>query len=187
MAPYKRPPIDRLQRCRRRVRVHEAAERPATKVRDMLWCRQVLQAAHSSLARAFHHRSPRRTSIEMSSFQYHVFVCGNIRAPGHRRGCCDPEGRQVLKDAFKAELKKAGLGVLARANHAGCLDQCEHGPTVVIYPLGVWYGKVTLTDVPRIVSRTILGGEILEDLVIPESCLNNPNCPHRCVRTGSGS
>jgi (2Fe-2S) ferredoxin len=115
----------------------------------------------------------------MASFTHHVFVCGNVREPGHRRGCCDPEGRQALRDAFKAELKRAGFGLQARANHAGCLDQCEHGPTVVIYPQGIWYGRVKVEDVPRIVTRTILGGEILGDLLIPESCLNNPDCPHR--------
>jgi (2Fe-2S) ferredoxin len=115
----------------------------------------------------------------MPAFTHHVFVCGNVREPGHRRGCCDPEGRQALKEAFKVELKKAGFGILARANHAGCLDQCEHGPNVVIYPQGIWYGRVTLDDVARIVTKTILRGEILSDLLIPESCLNNPRCPHR--------
>jgi (2Fe-2S) ferredoxin len=108
-----------------------------------------------------------------------MFVCGNVRPVGHPRGCCDPQGQQALREAFKKELKKAGLGALVRANHAGCLEQCEHGPTVVIYPQGIWYGKVALDDVPRIVSRTLKGGEILNDLLIPDSCLNNPSCPHR--------
>jgi (2Fe-2S) ferredoxin len=49
----------------------------------------------------------------------------------------------------------------------------------VIYPQGVWYGRVTIDDVPRIVSQTLIQGEILDDLVIPESCLNNATCPHR--------
>lgn len=115
----------------------------------------------------------------MSAFKHHIFVCGNVREPGHKRGCCDPEGKQTLKDAFKAELRRVGLGPTARANHAGCLDQCEHGPAVVIYPMGVWYGRVTVEDVPRIVSTTILGGEILNDLLIADGCLNNPKCPHR--------
>jgi (2Fe-2S) ferredoxin len=50
---------------------------------------------------------------------------------------------------------------------------------VVIYPQGIWYGRVKLDDVARIVSKTILRGEVLGDLLIPESCLNNPHCPHR--------
>jgi (2Fe-2S) ferredoxin len=119
------------------------------------------------------------TGLHMPAFTHHIFVCGNVRPPGHKRGCCDPEGKQALREAFKQELKKAGFGPLTRANHAGCLEQCEHGPTVVIYPQGVWYGRVTIDDVPRIVSKTLIQGEILDDLVILESCLNNASCPHR--------
>ena len=115
----------------------------------------------------------------MPAFTHLLFVCGNVRPPGHRRGCCDPDGRQALREAFKAELKRAGLAPLARANHSSCLEQCEHGPTVVIFPQGIWYGHVRLADVPRIVETTLLRGEILPDLLIPASCLNNPDCPHR--------
>jgi (2Fe-2S) ferredoxin len=120
----------------------------------------------------------------MPAFTHHVFICGNVRAPGHPRGCCDPAGKQELRDAFKRELKKAGFGILARANHSGCMEQCEHGPTVVIYPQGIWYGHVRVEDVPRIVAKTLVGGEILSDLVIADSCLNNATCPHRCPPTG---
>ena len=99
--------------------------------------------------------------------------------PAIRAGVATPRESRALREAFKTELKKAGLGPLARANQAGCLDQCEHGPNVVIYPQGVWYGHVTVEDVPRIVQKTLVGGEILNDLLIPDSCLNNPKCPHR--------
>ncbi len=115
----------------------------------------------------------------MPQFTHHIFVCGNVREAGHKRGCCDPEGNQALRDAFKKELKAAGAGASVRANHAGCLDQCEHGPTVVIYPAGIWYGGVTIADVPRIVASTIRNGEVVSDLLIAEECLNNPGCPHR--------
>ena len=50
---------------------------------------------------------------------------------------------------------------------------------VVIYPQGIWYGRVRVEDVPRIVAKTLVGGGILVDLLIPESCLNNADCPHR--------
>ena len=50
----------------------------------------------------------------MPSFTHHIFVCGNVREAGHKRGCCDPEGNQALREAFKKELKAAGSGV-ARA------------------------------------------------------------------------
>lgn len=115
----------------------------------------------------------------MPAFSHHVFICGNQRSPGHRRGCCDPDGDQALRNAFKKELKTTALRARVRANHAGCLDQCEHGPTVVIYPQGIWYGRVKIKDVPRIVARTIVAGEVLDDLRIADFCLNNAHCPHR--------
>ncbi len=52
----------------------------------------------------------------------------------------------------------------------------------MIYPQGIWYGGVKVEDVPRIVAKTILGGEILNDLLIADDCLNNPDCPHRADR-----
>jgi len=115
----------------------------------------------------------------MPPFESHLFVCCNHREPGHRRGCCDPGETEQLRNAFKAEVKRRGLtGAKGRANYAGCLDQCEHGPVVVIYPQGIWYGHVQLADVPRIVEETLIQGRILEDLRIADECLNNPRCPH---------
>lgn len=110
----------------------------------------------------------------MPAFTCHLFVCCNRREPGNARGCCDPDGSEALRNAFKNELKKRKLGPLVRANKAGCLDQCELGPTVVIYPQGIWYGHVQLADVSRIVDETVIGGRVLEDLLIPERLLNNP-------------
>lgn len=115
----------------------------------------------------------------MPAFTHHIFVCGNTRSADHARGSCDPTGKQPLREAFKVAVKNAGCGARVRPNHAGCLDQCEHGPTVVIYPQGIWYGRVRIEDVPRIVEKTILGGEVLDDLMIADECLNNPQCPHR--------
>ena len=83
----------------------------------------------------------------MTAFTHHIFICCNQRSPGHTRGCCDPSGAEQLRNAFKTEVKRRGLNPLVRANKAGCLEQCELGPTVVIYPQGIWYGRVQLEDV----------------------------------------
>jgi (2Fe-2S) ferredoxin len=108
----------------------------------------------------------------MPKFTHHIFVCCNQREPGNSRGCCNPDGSQALRELFKKEVKKRGLAPLVRANAAGCLDQCELGPTVVIYPQAIWYGGVKPEDVPRIIEETIIGGRILEDLLIPDEKLN---------------
>jgi (2Fe-2S) ferredoxin len=108
----------------------------------------------------------------MAQFTHHIFVCINQREPGNSRGCCDPDGCERLRDAFKKEIKSRKLGPLVRANTAGCLDQCELGPTVVIYPQGIWYGGVKPKDVPRILEETVINGRVLEDLLIPDEKLN---------------
>lgn len=115
----------------------------------------------------------------MSEYIHHIFICGNQRPDSHPRGCCDPAGGELLRAAFKKALKTRGLRASMRANRSGCLDQCEHGPCVAVYPEAIWYGSVGLNDVDEIVERHLEGGEIVQRLRISEDCLNNPNCPHR--------
>lgn len=104
----------------------------------------------------------------MPSFQRHVFVCTNERAPDHPRGSCKLKGSVEVRDTLKAELKARGLAKLVRANNAGCLDQCEMGITVVVYPEQVWYGHVTVADIPEIVEKHLMKGEIVERLLLPD-------------------
>jgi (2Fe-2S) ferredoxin len=101
-------------------------------------------------------------------YERHVFVCENRRPDGHPRGCCAGKGGAEVKEALKAELKARGLQARVRANSAGCLDACEEGAAMVIYPEGVWYGGVTPEDVPEIVERHLVGGEPVDRLVIRE-------------------
>ena len=108
----------------------------------------------------------------MPAFTHHIFICINQREPGSGRGCCNPDGSEALRSAFKKEVERRGLKPLVRANSAGCLDQCELGPTVVIYPQAIWYGGVRVEDVPRIVEETIVHGRVLDDLLIPAEKLN---------------
>lgn len=104
----------------------------------------------------------------MPTYRRHVFVCINERAPGHPRGCCKSRGAEAVQIRLKRELTEHGLRDMVRANKAGCLDQCEHGVTLVVYPEQVWYGGVTPEDVPEIVSRHIIGGEYVTRLMIPD-------------------
>ena len=104
----------------------------------------------------------------MPSYQRHVFVCLNERAANHPRGCCKHRGGEEVRSRLKRELTARGLQKLVRANKAGCLDQCEHGVTIVVYPEQVWYGNVTENDVAEIIDRHIVGGEYVTRLMIPE-------------------
>lgn len=99
-------------------------------------------------------------------FKHHIFVCTNERSPEDSRGCCLARGSVKIHVLFKEEIKKAGLDGLVRVNKAGCLDQCAKGPSVVIYPEGVWYTVRTEEDVKEIVQKHILGGQPVTHLLM---------------------
>ena len=71
-------------------------------------------------------------------FEKHIFVCENLREDGHPRGCCAEKGGAEIRLRFKQEIIEQGLVGKVRANKAGCLDFCEQGPTVVVYPEAIW-------------------------------------------------
>ena len=97
-------------------------------------------------------------------FRYHVFVCENVRPPDDPRGSCGAKGSASIRAALKEELARRGLKKQVRANASGCLDACAHGPSIVVYPEGVWYSGVTADDVPEIVERHMRGGQPVERL-----------------------
>lgn len=97
-------------------------------------------------------------------YERHVFICTNSRPPGHPKGDCCSKGAEEVRARFKEALDKRGLKGRMRANAAGCLDTCAFGVSVVVYPEGVWYGRVTPDDVEEIVDKHVVGGEPVERL-----------------------
>ena len=99
-------------------------------------------------------------------FQAHVFVCCNRRPDGHARGSCATSGSDALRDYMKARAKELGLPGI-RINSAGCLDRCELGPTLVIYPEGIWYRAATREDVDEILAAHLQNGGRATRLMLP--------------------
>lgn len=115
----------------------------------------------------------------LPNFERHVFVCTNRRDAGHLRGCCTEKQSEQIRESMKTLAKQRGLDGKVRINAAGCLDQCEHGVTVVVYPEAVWYGFVTSADVTEIVESHLVGGTPVARLRLPPECINTPQCRHR--------
>jgi (2Fe-2S) ferredoxin len=80
---------------------------------------------------------------------------------------------------LQQRTKAAGLAGKVRINKSGCLDQCEHGPMVVVYPEAVWYGNVQPEDAAEIVEEHLVGGRPVKRLRVADECLNTKSCPHR--------
>lgn len=107
----------------------------------------------------------------MSFYEHHVFFCTNQREPdgsGNTRPCCAGKGAGALRDYAKKKVKGMGLAGAGavRINNAGCLDRCEEGPCVVVYPEGVWYTYVDEHDIDEIVESHLKNGQVVERLKI---------------------
>ena len=104
----------------------------------------------------------------MSYYRHHLFFCTNQRPDGADRPSCaqcdSPRLRGYLKKRLK-ELGLAGPGGI-RANTAGCLDRCELGPVLVVYPEGVWYTYVDEDDLDEIIESHLQNGRIVARLQI---------------------
>ena len=103
----------------------------------------------------------------MNKYQYHLFICTNERPETDPRGCCAAKGSEVIRAAFKEAIERRGLKSKVRANNAGCLDACAMGPSVVVYPQGVWYTVQSVTDVEEIVEQHFVKGAIVKRLMMP--------------------
>ncbi len=103
----------------------------------------------------------------MSHFEKHVFLCTNQRI--NNENCCANCQAPAIHAYAKERIKKLGLNGQGkiRINKAGCLDRCNEGPVMVVYPEGVWYTYVDITDVDEIIDSHLIGGKIVNRLRLP--------------------
>ena len=98
-------------------------------------------------------------------YKAHIFCCNNERPEGHHRGCCKQKGADALRNYMRTRIKELGIQDV-RVNVSGCLDRCELGATMVIYPEGVWYTYATPQDADEIIERHLQKGERVERLLL---------------------
>ena len=99
-------------------------------------------------------------------YDKHIFICANQRAPeAPRKSCGEAHGLEIV-DAFKKKLNALNLPIKIRAQRAGCLDICDFGQTVAIYPEGVFYVGVELIDVDEIINEHIINNKPVERLLL---------------------
>ena len=101
--------------------------------------------------------------VDEPLYLIHVFCCTNERPRGHLRGSCGAKGSRQLCDLMCRLAMSMGVRRI-RINHAGCLNICEHGPAMVIYPAGSWYRFETEEDISEIMRVQIIGGRPVERL-----------------------
>ncbi len=127
---------------------------------------QRCRAALYTFTRSFYEDNAVSKSMDPTPYYgRHVFCCVNERSDDDPRGCCKARGSVDLRDYMKRrarEMKVKGT----RINQSLCLDRCELGPTMVIYPEGIWYTYRTEADVDEIIETHLLAGGRVERLLL---------------------
>jgi len=84
------------------------------------------------------------------------------------RQCCEQCNASDIRAYAKARIKELGLSGAGkvRINTAGCLDRCELGPVIVVYPEEIWYSYIDRTDVDEIIESHLVNGKPVERLMI---------------------
>ena len=102
----------------------------------------------------------------MGYFDKHVFFCCNQRAGSEN--CCNNYGADELRNYAKERVNALGLAGKGkvRINKASCLDRCDDGPVLVVYPEGVWYTFVDKTDIDEIIEEHLRNGRVVERLKV---------------------
>jgi sirohydrochlorin ferrochelatase/(2Fe-2S) ferredoxin len=116
-------------------------------LRAMLW----------SIRHALTHTQSMPHEHAHSSIKKHVLVCANA-------DCADRGSLSVL-DAIRRGVKRAGVQREVRVTKTSCMGRCGEGPTVVVYPDGVWYRSVRAEDAGDIVREHILGDRLVRHIV----------------------
>lgn len=92
-------------------------------------------------------------NTQKPAFEKYVFVCVNERAPGERVSCGASFCGKALSDKLKEAVKAAGQAGKIRVSKSKCLDVCEEGANVLVYPDNLWLNHVELTDIPAILEK----------------------------------
>jgi (2Fe-2S) ferredoxin len=93
----------------------------------------------------------------MGQYKHHVFVCTSGKT-------CPTQGSKEVHETLKKGAAERGLKGIVRINHSGCMNQCGHGPMVVVYPDDVWYSGVDQEGARRILEEHLIGGQPVEAL-----------------------
>ncbi len=102
----------------------------------------------------------------MKQYKKHIFICENIKGEDDSKKSCGRADAAKIRQKFKSRLKKLHLSAEIRANAAGCLGQCKHGPVAVVYPEGIWYKKLKVGDVEEIVQSHLVNNKPVKRLIL---------------------
>lgn len=97
-----------------------------------------------------------------------ILVCNNERPSDARKPSCGRRGALEVYRRFKDGVRERNIRDRVMVVRTGCLKHCSQGITVNLWPLNLWYRRVTLDDVDEILDRSVIDGEEIERLRMPD-------------------
>lgn len=132
--------------CQYRVPIGQAVNNIGG-LKALLWSVRHITTHSQAMPHIHAHRSMRK----------HVLVCGNAD--------CASRGSVMLIGALRRLVKRAGQEQGIRITKTGCMGRCGEGPTVAVYPDGIWYRAVTVADAPELVEEHFLNDRLVARLI----------------------
>ena len=99
----------------------------------------------------------------MQKPDYHLLVCASFRGTEAKGKCIKKDSMQLIS---YLETEVSDRGMNAMVSSTGCLNLCEEGPVMVVYPQGYWYAGITSTDDLDEILDALEKGEPAKDLLI---------------------
>jgi (2Fe-2S) ferredoxin len=101
-------------------------------------------------------------------YQQHLFFCTNLRTNGKQ--CCEQANASHYREYAKQRIRDLNLSGAGgvRVNQSGCLGRCSEGPSLVIYPDGVWYTYQSEADIDEILQSHLIDHQVVTRLLMAE-------------------
>lgn len=90
--------------------------------------------------------------------QYHIFLCNSFRVNGEPQGACNRKGSGDLLQYLQSEAADRGLDAIVSTT--SCLNVCDNGPILVVYPNEWWYYEVTEAKIDAILDALEQGAPV---------------------------
>lgn len=102
----------------------------------------------------------------MVKLKHHIFICTSCRLNGQQKGLCYSKNSVDLVAKFTELIEESDLSGDVMVTNTGCFGICDKGPIAVVYPEGIWYGRLTEEDLKMIVEEHLVKGQPVEELII---------------------
>jgi len=99
----------------------------------------------------------------MQKPKYHLFLCNSFRVNGDPQGSCNRKGAPELLQYLQAEISDRGIDAIVSTT--SCLNVCEKGPILVVYPNEWWYYEITEEKVDQILDA-LESGQAVSELLL---------------------